>query len=116
MGMVETDDVLAALAAFALDADQFFGIDVVAVLRRVGARVASAGDRCDDAGAVVGHSSEQHSAAFVGIGFFAVLAEGGVVGLGDAEHQTPNSQHAELGRARLPVVPTCAPPFYRLSP
>ena len=33
MGMVEADDILAALAALALDADQFAGIDVVAVLR-----------------------------------------------------------------------------------
>ena len=32
MRMIEADDVLAALAAFALNADQLFRIDVVAVV------------------------------------------------------------------------------------
>ena len=50
MGMVEADDVFAALAAFTLDADKFLGIDVVAVVGGVGAGVAGAGDGGDDAG------------------------------------------------------------------
>jgi hypothetical protein len=41
MGMIEADDILAALAALALNANQFPGIDVVAVLRRIGSRVSA---------------------------------------------------------------------------
>ena len=77
--MVEADDVFAAVAAFALDAHEFFGIDVVAVVGGVGAGVAGAGGGGDDAGAVVVDATEQDAAAFVGVGFFAVLAEGVVV-------------------------------------
>ena len=40
MRMIKADDVLAALAPLALNADQFFGINVVAVVRRISARVA----------------------------------------------------------------------------
>ena len=35
MRMIEADDIFSALAAFALDGDQFLRIDVVAVVRRV---------------------------------------------------------------------------------
>ena len=45
MRVVEADDVFAALPAFALDADQFARIDVIAVLRRIGSSIAAAGDR-----------------------------------------------------------------------
>ena len=41
MGVIEADNVLTALAPFALDADQLARIDVVAVVRRVGAGVAA---------------------------------------------------------------------------
>jgi len=41
--VVEADDVFSALASLALDADEFFRIDVVAVVRRVVASVAGAG-------------------------------------------------------------------------
>ena len=58
MGMVEADDVFAALAAFTLDAHQFLGIDVVAVVGGVGAGVAAAGGRGDDAGSVVIDAAE----------------------------------------------------------
>jgi len=68
MGVIETDDVLASLAAFALNADEFPGIDLVAVMWRVRARVAAAGDArdslCDGLGAVVVEtpsSTPQHS-------------------------------------------------------
>jgi len=39
MGVIETDNVLSALAAVALNADEFFGIDPVAVVGRIRARV-----------------------------------------------------------------------------
>src|SRR5262245_19319037 len=84
--MVEADDVLFALAAFALDANQLLGIDVVAVLRRVAARVAGAGERGHNAGAVVVHAAEQNAAALVRISLLAVLAEGVVVRLAKAKH------------------------------
>src|SRR6266481_7624282 len=42
MGVIEADDVLAVLAAFALNADELSGIDLVAVLWRVLARVTAA--------------------------------------------------------------------------
>ena len=80
VGVVETDDVLAAITALSLDADQFLGVDVVAVVGRVGAGVAAACGAGDDSRAVILEASEQNSAAFVGIGFFAVLTEGVVVG------------------------------------
>ena len=53
VGVVEADDVLAAVAAFALDADQVFGIDVVAIVGGVGAGIAGAGGGGDDARAIV---------------------------------------------------------------
>ena len=82
-GMVEADDVFAALAAFALDADEFFRVDVVAVVGRIGAGVAGTSDGGDGADAVVVHATEEDAAALVGVGFFAVLAEGLVVAVGD---------------------------------
>ena len=39
MRMIETNDVLAAPASLPLYADQVLGIDVVTVVRRIGARV-----------------------------------------------------------------------------
>ena len=42
MGVIKPDDIFAALAPFPLNADQFFGIDVVPVVGGIGARVAGA--------------------------------------------------------------------------
>src|SRR4029077_11055645 len=77
--VVEADDVFVAGAAFALDADQFLRVNAVAVLRGVGAGIAAAGGREDDADVTV-HGSQQNAAAFVRVGFFAVAADFGVVG------------------------------------
>lgn len=79
MGMVEADDILAALAAFALDVDQFARIDVVAVLRRIGARVSAARGGSHDARAIVVHATKQDTAALMRVGLFAVAANGCVV-------------------------------------
>src|SRR5271165_3239318 len=87
MGVVEADNVFTALAAFTLDAHQFAWIDVVAVLRRVGASVAAARGGSYDAGAVVVHAAEQHATALVRIGFFAVSAEGFVVLWVEFQHE-----------------------------
>ncbi len=74
VGVVEANDVLFTLAAFPLDSDQFFGIDVVAVLRRIGTRVARACEGSYYARAIAIHSTEQDAAALVRIGFLAMLA------------------------------------------
>lgn len=83
--MVKTDDVLFALAAFPLNAHQFFRIDVVAVLRRINAGIPSAGERRYHARAVVVEAPQQYAAALVRIGFLAVLAKRVVMGLADAK-------------------------------
>src|SRR5260370_14022132 len=92
MGVVEADDVLAAFAAFALNADQLFGFDVVAVLRGVGASVAGACDGSDDPRAVIYfiRASKQQTSALVGITLFALLAGSVLVGLSDAQ-DAPNT-------------------------
>ena len=45
MGMIEADNLFIALAAFALNANQFFRIDAVTVLRRISAGISGARDR-----------------------------------------------------------------------
>ena len=75
MRVVEADNVLSTLAAFALDFNELFGVDVVAVVGRVGARIAGTGDGGDESRVVV-DLADKDSAAFVGVGFFSVLAEG----------------------------------------
>ncbi len=75
MRVVETDDILAALAAFALNADEFLGIDVVAVMGGVGAGVAATRGAGDDARSIVIEASQKNAAAFVRIGFFAVVTK-----------------------------------------
>src|SRR5262249_3611418 len=86
MRMVEADDVFFALAGFALDAHQFFGVDVVAVLRRVGSRVARAGDGSNNSRAIIFEAPEEHAAALVRIGLLAMLAKRVVMGLAKAKH------------------------------
>ena len=87
MGVIKADNILATLAAFALNANQFPRIDVVAVVGRVLARVAAARDARNGLRAVVVEPPQQHAAALMGIGFFSVLTKGGVVGLRELEHR-----------------------------
>src|SRR5437867_705672 len=89
MGVVETDDVLTALTPSTLNADQFLGIDVVAVVGGIGAGIAGAGDGSNRADAIFIQLPEQHAAAFVGIGLLAVLPESFVL-------LAPDIQHGEL--------------------
>src|SRR5712692_8293231 len=84
--MVEADDVFSALTPFALDTNQFLWIDVIAIVRRVIARIAGAGDAGYSLRAIVRKLAEQDSAAFIGVGFFAMLAERSVDGAGNREH------------------------------
>ena len=85
--MVEANDVFSALTAFALNADKFFRVDAVAIVWRVGARVSAACGAGNSFGAVVVKSPDEHSAAFVRISFFSVLAKGEIVGLGELQHK-----------------------------
>src|SRR6185312_3614001 len=87
MRMIEADDILAALAALALNAHQLFGIDVVTVLRRIGAGVSGARHRSDYPCAVIIHAAEQHTAALVRIRLLAVMAKRVVMGLAEAKHR-----------------------------
>src|SRR5882724_6497564 len=90
MRVIETDDVLAVLAAVALDANQFLRIDVVAVVSGIGSRVAGPRHRSHATGAVLAHLSKQHAAALVGIRFFTVLSESFVFFATDIQHQELN--------------------------
>src|SRR6266576_1301469 len=87
MRMIKAEDVLTTLAAFALNTHQFFGIDVVTVLWRVGASVSGAGDRSDDPCAVVIHAAEQHPTALMRIRLLAMVAKRVVVGLAESKHK-----------------------------
>src|SRR5262252_5726906 len=86
MGVVEAYDVLATFASFALDTHQFLGIDVIAVVRGIGARVATTGRASHDTRAVILEASQQNSAALARVRLFAVPANGVVVRLGELNH------------------------------
>ena len=60
-------------------------IDVIAILRRIGARVAAARGRSHSADVAI-HLAEQNAATFVRIGLFSVPADFGVVVLADLQH------------------------------
>jgi len=81
--MIEPDDLFAALPALALNLDQLFGIDVIAIVRRVEPRVAARRRARDSLRAIVIKSPKQDATALVRIGFLAVPAKGSVVGWGD---------------------------------
>src|ERR1035438_2400266 len=66
MGVVEADDIFSALAAFALNADQLFRIDLVAVVGRIVAHVSAAGGTIHGLCAVIFKASEQYATALVG--------------------------------------------------
>ena len=86
MRMIEPDDVLSALPAFPLDANQFAWIDVIAILRRIRTRVAAAGNGCHGAHFPV-HLAEQNPTALVGISLLAVLAKSVVILALDLQHK-----------------------------
>ena len=86
MRVIEANDVLSAVAAFALDANQFLRVDIVAVVSGIGASVAATGRIGDNARAVVFETAEQNSTAFVRIRLFAMLADCFVIVTGEFEH------------------------------
>jgi hypothetical protein len=102
MGMIEADDVFSAVAALALDANQFFGVDVVAIVCGIGTCIASTDNRGDDACAVAFHLAEKNAAAFMWISQFAMLAKGFVVFAIDFQHDKfiYHREHREAQRIK----------------
>jgi len=87
MRVVEANDIFSTFTPFTLDANQFLGVDLVAIVRRVITSVAGARDAGHTLGAIVGKLAKQHPTALMGIRFFAVLAKGIVDGAGNREHR-----------------------------
>ncbi len=73
--MVETDDVLIALARLPLDAHQLPRINAIAIVQRVGTLVLAAHDGLHVLHAIVADLSQQHAATLVRVGFLAVTAK-----------------------------------------
>src|SRR5208282_1355737 len=75
MRVIEADDLLAALAPVALNANQFPGIDAITVVWRVVTRIAAANTARNGPPAIVPELSEQHAATLVRISFLSVLTK-----------------------------------------
>ena len=101
MRMIKADDVLSALAAFPLDANQFARIDVIAVLRRIRTRVAATSDRTLRSRLAI-HLAKQNSAAFVRIGLLAVPTKSVVIFASRSSTSQPftSGMHTESQRCR----------------
>jgi hypothetical protein len=84
--MIKTYNVLSSVAPFALDTHQFLGIDVVAVMGGVSTCVSAARAARHHPRAIVFKPAEKHSAAFMGIGLFAVEANRVVIRAGEFQH------------------------------
>ena len=85
MRVIETNDVLSPIPPLALDSYQFLGVYVVAIVRRIIARVTAARHVRNLALAAV-HLAQQHPAALVRVGFLSVLAKHLVMRFADLEH------------------------------
>jgi hypothetical protein len=102
--VIEADDIFATLAALTLNAHQFARVNVVAILWRVRPGVTAARDRGHNARAVIVHAPQQHTAAFVRIGFFTVPAESLVMYGCELQHvgnANVRSQNAEVTTGRF---------------
>jgi len=86
MGMVEAHDVFSALPPFALDAHQVFGVDVIAIVRGIGAGIAAARGARHYARTTVFKSPKKHPATFMRIGLFAVVAYSVILSAGEFKH------------------------------
>jgi hypothetical protein len=85
--VIEADNVLAALAAFALEADELARVDVVAVLGRILVGVCAAHDLAHTAGAAF-ETTEQDTAALMRIGLLSVAADFCNPSLVDLQHKS----------------------------
>ena len=84
--MVEPDNIFAQCATLALDSDKFLRIDVVTVVRRVIPSVPRPRDASHSLRSVICKLPQQHSAALMGICFFAVLTKRGANIVGNRKH------------------------------
>jgi len=75
MGVIKTHNILARQRRLALNANQFRRINMITVLRRVGARVAAPYHRLDRLVAGIVELAHQHAATLMRIGLFPVLAQ-----------------------------------------
>src|SRR2546425_2306864 len=100
MGVVEADYILSALASVTLNTDEFLGVDVVAIVRRIVASVAGARDAGYGFGTVVRKLAEQHTAAFVRVGFFAVLTKRIVDVAGNSEHRMNAEVRSQIAEVK----------------
>src|SRR5882724_3150164 len=87
--MIKPDNIFAALTPFTLYTHQLARVDVVTVLRRVGASVSATRNRCHRAGISI-HLTEQHTATLVRIGLFAVAANLVISWLANLQHRISN--------------------------
>src|SRR6266850_6384923 len=99
--MIKADNIFSALASAPLDADEFLRVDVIAVVRRVVASVAGPCDVGYGFRPAVCKLAEQHAAAFVRIGFFAVPAERSVDVAGNSEHENFRGQRSDCRGEKL---------------
>jgi hypothetical protein len=84
--MIKPDNILSALASFALNAYQFPRVDVVPVMRRVGPCVAATRRPRDHARAVIAETTEQNAATLVRIGLLTVRTDRVIVLPGKFQH------------------------------
>ena len=88
VGVVIANNVLSALAAFALNPNLVARVNIVTIVRRVDPGVASTGRRHHDTRSVIFHAAEEDSAAFMRVGFFSVLTDCVVVFAGEFQHRS----------------------------
>src|SRR5579872_1602147 len=86
MRMIKADDVFAPLTALPLNADQLLRIDVVTILWRIIARIATTCNRGYHAYVVSIHLPKQDTTTLVRIGLLAMLSKGREVGLRKLQH------------------------------
>src|SRR6266481_5851792 len=98
MRVVEANDIFSTFTTLTLDANQFLGIDLVAIVRRVITSVTGARDANHSLGTIVRKLAQQHAAALVGIRFFAVLAKRSVDIAGNREHLKLKRSEVRLQR------------------
>src|SRR5262249_24143061 len=85
MRVVKTYNLQSSFSRLPLNAHQLLWSDVIPVVGRIGAGVATS-DRFGYVARLAIQASEEHTAAFVGVCFFAVVTYGVVFGLGNFQH------------------------------
>src|SRR5215468_1681256 len=97
MRVVKTDNIQSLLCCLSLNGDQFFGVDVVAVLGPIITRIAAPHYLLYSA-IVLLKTAQQHAAALMRICLFAVMAKRVEFGLPDDQHKYLKSKTHSAGR------------------